>query len=816
MPTSFKVFSLGVQTLIDPTEGNENAENASSLVGLTIGSPASPLHQEIKTFAPGSAGTSGGNAAIYDQDNSLANDQFTIDGGADQTFDAASAYTITINYTDGSSASITGVVLQDTSGNSYLLPQSSNNANQAAMEAKAIESISIDALVQSSATGVAEDRMDGTYVVPDATVDGTAGDDVIDGSYSDSDGDEINDFDGDADLIDAGAGSDTVESGAGDDSIFGGSGNDSLNGGAGADALYGGSDEDTISDTGTNAASADTAFGGDGDDTIDLGDRTDTVYGGAGHDSISDSGGGSSDDILYGGAGNDTIAGGQREDTIYGGDDADTFVLEDDFGNGEVIYGGEGGTDSDTLDLSSLGTGATISFDQNESGTFTDGADTVTFYGIENAILTAQGDFIDGSEADAASPLSIQAGTGADSIIGGSGDDTLYAGADADSIAVEDGFGADTIYGGEGGIDSDTLDLSALGVGVTVSYTGDEQGTFADGTDTGTFFGIENVLLTNQNDSLNGDADVDGLEVYAGLGADSLYGGSGLDVFYGGDGADTLDGAENNDVLYGGAGDDQLNAGLGDDDYFGGAGNDSFQVDGTGVSGVAFDLDLGTGTDNFGNSYDSIENAVLGSGDDTVIGSAVANSLSGSGGNDVLDGAAGNDSLSGGTGNDTLSGGAGDDTLTGGSGNDTFELTAGGGDDTITDFVAGSDTLDVAALTDVGNALTDQDGNVTADEVVVTQPGGPGTNQLLTFPSGESVSVSDGTIDTSTPQTQFASLVSMGVPPCFAPGTMILTESGEGRPLARRLNRYRRQWVAAAALDRSTRSDLRRFKPSKE
>ncbi len=131
----------------------------------------------------------------------------------------------------------------------------------------------------------------------------------------------------------------------------------------------------------------------------------------------------------------------------------------------------------------------------------------------------------------------------------------------------------------------------------------------------------------------------------------------------------------------------------------------------------------------------------------------------------------------GGSGNDTLDGGVGNDTLTCGSGNDTFQVSASGGDDTITDFGDGDDQIDSSALTDIGNVATDQDGTVTADEVVVT--GGGGSAQVLTFPNGETITVPDGTVDTSTTATQFASLVAMGVPPCFAPGTMILTPTGE-------------------------------------
>lgn len=58
-----------------------------------------------------------------------------------------------------------------------------------------------------------------------------------------------------------------------------------------------------------------------------------------------------------------------------------------------------------------------------------------------------------------------------------------------------------------------------------------------------------------------------------------------------------------------------------------------------------------------------IENAIGGSGKDTLIGNAVDNRLEGGLGKDKLSGADGSDTLAGGAGNDTLTGGAGADTF---------------------------------------------------------------------------------------------------------------------------------------------------------
>ncbi len=81
----------------------------------------------------------------------------------------------------------------------------------------------------------------------DGYVEGTAGDDVIDASYTgDPEGDMIDS--GDAilpgegpqdDIVLAGAGNDTVIAGEGDDDVYAGSGDDTVDGGEGNDTIYG-------------------------------------------------------------------------------------------------------------------------------------------------------------------------------------------------------------------------------------------------------------------------------------------------------------------------------------------------------------------------------------------------------------------------------------------------------------------------------------------------------------------------------------------------------------------------------------------------
>ncbi len=344
-------------------------------------------------------------------------------------------------------------------------------------------------------------------------------------------------------------------------------------------------------------------------------------------------------------SGNDTLLGGDGADTIYGG------------GGDDYIEGGDG----DDVLMTGLGNDTLMGGQGNDTLMNSDGDDS-----------------LDGGAGDD----SIVATGGQDTLRGGTGADTMEGGDDADTFIIEDGFGNDSITGGEGTTDPgdsdyDVIDLSALSGPVTVTYTGDEQGTITDGTDTITFTEIEHIILTENADVVDGNKPgTVGISVDAAGGNDTVVGsnsndtvtgGTGNDSITGGSGADSIDGGANNDTITGDGGSDTITGGDGNDVIDGGGNGDD--IDG-------------------------------GDGDDTLVGGAGGDTLQGGAGNDNLDGGVGDDSMSGGTGNDTLQGGSGADTLDGGGNNDMLDggtendvLTGGGGNDTLMGQ-SGDDSID--------------------------------------------------------------------------------------------------------------------------
>ena len=134
------------------------------------------------------------------------------------------------------------------------------------------------------------------------------------------------------------------------------------------------------------------------------------------------------------------------------------------------------------------------------------------------------------------------------------------------------------------------------------------------------------VTGTPFNDNLTGSG-----------GADVISGGGGVDQISGGGGADALSGGADNDTLAGGDGDDVLMGGAGNDGLDGGANSDTASyADRTAAVTINLTDPGGDGAAGEADTLTTVENLVGGSGDDTLIGDAGANSIQGGDGRDIV------------------------------------------------------------------------------------------------------------------------------------------------------------------------------------
>lgn len=145
---------------------------------------------------------------------------------------------------------------------------------------------------------------------------------------------------------------------------------------------------------------------------------------------------------------------------------------------------------------------------------------------------------------------------------------------------------------------------------------------------------------------------------------------------------------------------------------------------------------VGRLTDNVGIAYGAIiENAIGGSGHDTILGNSIDNVLTGNAGNDIIGAGAGNDTLDGGTGNDTMLGGIGDDLFIVGEAGDVVIELLGEGTDTVSSSInyALGDNVENLILTGgathgSGNGL---DNVITGNTLGNRLDGGAGNDRLV-------------------------------------------------------------------------------------
>ena len=575
------------------------------------------------------------------------------------------------------------------------------------LSALAVQTVSIEAgpgftqLSAVTAEGVLYLRVEGALASSDliltsaATVDGTAGDDV---------------------LL-AGAGGSMMSGGGGNDVLIGGVGDDRLDGGFGTDVMWGGAGNDVYVVASGTAAIFE--LSGGGTDLVEVRGQAFDLPNNVENATMYESGvlrgntlanllrGSDRADYLNGGDGNDILIGHGERDLLEGGKGADMFVylavgdsvpdLEDEIIDFEL------GVDRINLGAIAPTSLTWVKFKHQVNHLFytlvtaESSAGTLRIL-LDGSLDLSASDFIL-SRVDGTAAADSLTGTGdGDELNGLGGDDVIDGGAGADWMAG--GQGNDTYFADDAG--DTTVELAGEGydvVAAALSYTL-TPGAHVELITTGWIEGTSIIHLAgNELDQ----------QIWGNGAANIISGNDGDDTLFGFGGADTLLGNAGKDVFFGGAGaNDSLYGGTGDDTYFADdAGDLIFEAAGEGqdVAAASIDYALGAGV-----SVELMTTGWIG-GTATInlTGNDLGNEIWGNDGINQLNGGGGNvtDALLGFGGDDRLDGGTGLDLLVGGSGQDSFAFTTAllaADADLVADFSSADDTilLDDAVFTGLG------------------------------------------------------------------------------------------------------------------
>jgi hypothetical protein len=287
------------------------------------------------------------------------------------------------------------------------------------------------------------------------------------------------------------SGNDLLIGGDSNDRLSGLRGDDSLYGNGGDDQLYGGNDNDYLA-------------GGSGNDYLDGGNGNDYLAGGSGNDHLIDSSG---NNTLIGGDGNDRISAYLGSNLIFGDSGNDTIFVYSVANQQNTINGGDG-TDTLITSYAAQKRGVNLHL---ASGDGTVNHETYTSIESFDVTLTSRADYLDASAVTGG--ITVHTQGGADTIIGGSGTDTLDASFSAPVHAVLSG-------------DSGTIG--------DLSYSSIEEFQFS---------------LSSGTDYVDASALTNGIYMHSGDGDDTLIGSQGQDTLYADDYAPFGWGSNGNSVM---------------------------------------------------------------------------------------------------------------------------------------------------------------------------------------------------------------------------------------------------------------------------
>ena len=438
----------------------------------------------------------------------------------------------------------------------------------------------------------------------------------------------------------------------------------------------GGNDTVTLNEANGALPSAN-LFGGANNDTLTGGSGNDLMFGQAGNDTLLGKGG---FDFLFGGADNDTLTGGDADDQVFGESGNDRMI----WNPGDDTDLNEGGDGTDTVEVNggngtevftTTANGTRVRFDRVTPAPFSLDIGT-----SEKLTVNANGgddSFSATGNLAALIAITVDGGTGNDTLLGSNGADVLLGGDGNDFVDGQQGndftlLGAgDDVFQWDPGDGSDTVEGQDGGDrmlfnGSNVSETFEAS---ANGSRLRFTRNVANIVM-----DVNGVESVD-LNALGGTDIITVNDLSATDVVqFNVNEAGTLGGTTGDGVA------DTVIAN-------GTNGNDVVDIVGSGttasVVGLAAQLNI-TGSEG---ANDELVIHALG-GDDGVTASTLPAgvtrlTIDGGTGADTLLGSQGSDVMLGGDGDDFLAGGRSDDTAFMGAGNDVFQWNPGDASDTL-------------------------------------------------------------------------------------------------------------------------------------